>query len=99
MANAVIGGTDIVLTMPLNEKLEFKEAVLQRLTSGPELVKFLHIFSNINSERSEASFEKDLFEIKSFIVDKLGGFDSVDRKVANALRLWIGVTVKSFCET
>jgi len=99
LANAVIGGTDIFLSMPSSEKLKFKEAVEERMTSGAAAQKFLHIFSDIDSKSSKASLETDLLKIRTFIADQLGGFDFVDRKVANALRLWVGGAVKGFCET
>jgi len=99
LANAVLSGKQIVLTMPMNEKIKFKAAVAQRLTSDGNATKFLEIFSNIDSRNSNASVEEDLVQIRTFIEEKLGGFDSVDQKIANALRLWIGRAVQGFCES
>ena len=99
LANAVLGGTEIALIMPTSEKIKFKNSVIQRVRSGPALQKFLKIFSEIDSKSSKASIHDDLINIRNFIKDQLGGFESVDQKVANALRLWIAGAMKIFCES
>merc|ERR1719233_395957 len=71
LANAVLSGKQIVLTMPKEEKIQFKKAVAQRLTSDVNVQKFLLIFSNVDSRNSKASVEEDLVLIRTFIEDNL----------------------------
>ena len=72
--------------MPLSEKVKFKEAMNQRLSDGPALQEFLITFTKIDSKHSKASVQKDKVEIGRFIETKLGGFNSVDQNVADAMR-------------
>jgi len=99
LANAVLGETELVISLPGKERRELQKAVKERLTSSYAMQTFLDIFTNINSAKSQASVEEDRLEIFKFIENKLDGFNAVDQKVATSLRRCIGMTVWSFCET
>jgi len=98
VVNAIVGDTEIILAMPAAEKNEFIVKV-EQLRGSSGLESFLDIITRIDSKNSQASVKEDLKMIQDFTVDKLGGYHMVDQKVTNALRQWVGKTLKNLSES
>merc|ERR1712060_494548 len=98
LANAVVGHTEIILTMTLENKTDFIKSV-KKLRGSGSMEYLLGSLANIDSKNSKASVDADLEMIKNFIVDELGGFNLVDQKVGDALRQWIAKTLKRLCDS
>merc|ERR1712060_274137 len=98
LANAVVGHTEIILTMTLENKTDFIKSV-KKLRGSGSMEYLLGSLANIDSKNSKASVDADLQMIKNFIVDELGGFNLVDQKVGDALRQWIAKTLKRLCDS
>jgi len=97
-AHAVIGDTEIVLSMSPTEKRKFRETIEERFSKGTDIGKFSNFFSSIDSQSSKSSIKEDSVQIKAFIEKKLGGYNAVDQNVANALRGWLSEQMKTECE-
>jgi len=98
LGNAVLGETEVVLTMTAEGKSDFMKSV-EQITTSYDMEFLLSSLTEIDSKNSEASVKSDLEMIKNFIMDKLGGFDLVDQKVGDALRQWIAESLKMWCES
>jgi len=98
VAHALIGSTEVVVSMPPTEKRRFQDALPRLLSRQSQVSSFLDIFTGIDSRNSKTSVEEDSIKIKKFIEEKLDGYEAVDQSVANALREWLARTVQNLCE-
>jgi len=87
IAHAVLGGTKIKIILPPEEEQDFQKVLREEINKSM-WVFISKIFEKINSEKAQASVEKDAQQIRAFIKDELGGFLKVDTIAADGLRTW-----------
>ena len=87
-----MGNTELVLAMPPIEQINFKTKMIQILTCSAESPMFLKDLTDIETSKMEASVKNDLELITNFMLENLGGFETVNQSVSSGLRRCIGKT-------
>jgi len=83
IASALDKNKEPVVTMPKEQADLFMEGLMRGDNS------IMKVFMNLDSKNAEASVKSDLAMIRDDISQNMGGFNNVDQKVGDRLRLWL----------
>jgi len=82
-ASALEKNREPVVTMPKEQSDLFMEGLMR----GDKSI--MQVFMNLDSKNAQASVKSDLAMIRDDISQNMGGFNKVDQKVGDCLRLWL----------
>jgi len=83
IASALDKNKEPVVTMPKEQADLFMEGLME----GDDSI--MQVFMNLDSKKAQASVASDLAMIRHDISQNMGGFNKVDQKVGDCLRLWL----------
>jgi len=94
LANALIRKNDIFLILPPEDQKRFQSKMRENVN---DLWSFFD-FRNYESGNAQATYPRDLEDIKKFIQTNFRGFTTVDNMVSERLRFWFVQSVNSLVE-